>query len=325
MAPISIENENYKLNQDKYDHDIHYIFKYETNTEDNNTSIKAVNFIPIFFAIIENPLEEFIKLSNKVFEILYPNQENSRDNDNIKKIKEIICTVIDIKGVAYTMNYQKTNSAEIKFSLNYILFNYFKKRAKHFHFNSQDNNQKTSDVTVNKIILDNPDNQLITTVITTTIVTTIVSKKELPNISEDKEAMEETLYEIKGVLTHELVHVWQYSCKDIPSNLKEGIADAVRLNAGYPAKHWVEKSIPVDAPESERTPWARGYEKAGFFLDWIQKNYNNTEEFKDLSFISALNKQCKHKYSDNEIKSITGYNIDELFISYQTFLISLNK
>ncbi|ORX81055.1 BSP-domain-containing protein [Anaeromyces robustus] len=323
MAPTNFENKNYKLNQDKYDHDIHYIFRYETTKEDNSTSTRALNFIPIFFEFFDNPLDEFIRLSNKVFETLYPKQENSRNNDNVKRIKEITYVVRDMEGVAYTTNDFEANTAEIHLSLEYI-FDYFKDRAKHFHshsHDSQDSNQRNSNATVTKTVLDNPESQTITTVITTTVVTTIVSKKSLPNITEEKEAMDETLYEIRGVLSHELVHVWQFSCDGLPPNLIEGIADAVRLAVGYPAKHWVERSVPTDGPNAKRTPWARGYDGACFFFNWIQNNVANTDEFKDLPFIAALNKQCRYRYTDKAIKFITGHNVEDLFTYYQ---ISLN-
>ncbi|ORX50268.1 BSP-domain-containing protein [Piromyces finnis] len=316
-------NYKYKLNSDKYDNNIHYIFEYRTDNDNNGTSEKALNFLPVFFELFNDPLDEFIGLSNKVFETLYPNQENSRSNDNVKKIKQITYVVRDMDGVAYTTNDFDNYTAEIHLSIGYI-FDYYKHRAKNFHSirkNNNDSSQSDSTATVTKIILKNPDGVTETTVITTTVVTTIVSKKDIPNVTLEQEAMNELRYEVRGVLSHELVHVWQFSCDGLSGNLIEGIADAVRLMVGYPAKHWVENIVPIDeCNDSKNIPWDVGYDGTGFFLNWIQNNVTNTEEFKDMTFISALNKQCRYRFTNQAFKNITSHNVEDLFIYYQISL-----
>ncbi|KAG4089365.1 BSP-domain-containing protein [Neocallimastix lanati (nom. inval.)] len=318
MALVNSDNKKYKLNQDKYDHDIHYIFKYKIDDEEGHTSTRALNFIPIFFSMFD-PLDEFIRISNIVFETLYPNQENSRNNDNIKKIKEITFIVRDMEGVAYSCGGDDENTSEVHFSIEY-LFNFYKEHAKYFHSNNREqseSSQKDSNATVTKTILNNPDGETVSTIITTTIVNTIITKKSVPDVTVEDEAKEETLFETKGVLTHELVHVWQFSCDDLPPNIIEGIADAVRKLVGYSAKHWVEPKISIDNPDTIMTPWDVDYNGAGFFLSWVQDNVPVTEEFKDSSFIEALNKQCRESYTDEAFQSITGYKIEDLFIYYQ--------
>jgi hypothetical protein len=48
--------------------------------------------------------------------------------------------------------------------------------------------------------------------------------------------------EIMGVLVHEMVHCWQHSgFGSAPVGLTEGIADWVRLKAGYAPPHWLER------------------------------------------------------------------------------------
>jgi hypothetical protein len=319
MAPVK-----YKLNYDKHDHDIHYIFKYRTDKEGKGTSDKAVSFIPVFFGLFDDPVDEFIRISNKVFETLYQNQENSRSNDNVKKIKQITYVVRDMEGVAYTTNDFDNNTAEIHLSIGYI-FDYYKARAKNFHARRKNNNSSQSDstATVTKTVLENPDGETVTTVITTTVVTTIVSKKDIPDITLEQGAMDELRYEVRGVLAHELVHVWQFSCDGLPGGLVEGIADAVRLMVGYPAKHWVERSYPINndrGGDSKNIPWDVGYDGTCFFLNWIQNNVANVEEFKDVSFISALNKQCRYRYSNNAFKFITSHNVEDLYVFYQLSL-----
>lgn len=45
--------------------------------------------------------------------------------------------------------------------------------------------------------------------------------------------------EIQGVLVHEMVHAWQWNALyTAPSGLIEGIADFVRLKAGFSPPHW---------------------------------------------------------------------------------------
>ncbi|KAL6964058.1 hypothetical protein U1Q18_035113 [Sarracenia purpurea var. burkii] len=47
--------------------------------------------------------------------------------------------------------------------------------------------------------------------------------------------------EITGVLYHEMTHVWQWNGNgQSPGGLIEGIADFVRLKAGYAPSHWVK-------------------------------------------------------------------------------------
>nr|GEZ70149.1 hypothetical protein [Tanacetum cinerariifolium] len=47
--------------------------------------------------------------------------------------------------------------------------------------------------------------------------------------------------EITGVLYHEMTHIWQWNGNgQAPGGLIEGIADYVRLKAGYAPSHWVK-------------------------------------------------------------------------------------
>lgn len=69
--------------------------------------------------------------------------------------------------------------------------------------------------------------------------------------------------ELLGVLVHEMVHCWQWNAQGTaPGGLIEGIADWVRLRAGYAAPHWKR-----EAPER----WDVGYQGTGYFLDWLEK------------------------------------------------------
>jgi hypothetical protein len=88
--------------------------------------------------------------------------------------------------------------------------------------------------------------------------------------------------ELLGVLTHELVHCYQHTVpldflgtpnheRSIgpprpPSGLVEGIADFVRLKAGFFPPHWRRPSRSADLPPS----WDAGYQRTAFFLEWLE-------------------------------------------------------
>ncbi|KAB8256835.1 peptidase of plants and bacteria-domain-containing protein [Aspergillus pseudonomiae] len=80
--------------------------------------------------------------------------------------------------------------------------------------------------------------------------------------------------EIVGVLTHELVHCYQHtaprqdnvSVPRPPGGLIEGIADFVRLKAGFVPPHWKR---PTSAQE-RADKWDQGYQHTAFFLEWLE-------------------------------------------------------
>lgn len=71
--------------------------------------------------------------------------------------------------------------------------------------------------------------------------------------------------ELLGVLTHEMVHCYQYDGKgSCPGGLIEGIADWVRLKAGLAPPHWKK------AGEGE---WDAGYDRTAYFLEYLEVRY----------------------------------------------------
>lgn len=87
------------------------------------------------------------------------------------------------------------------------------------------------------------------------------------------------LAEIVGVLTHELVHCYQYAAPRAtidgrpdnctpraPGGLIEGIADFVRLKAGLSPPHWSRPTCAKDRPEK----WDSGYQHTAYFLAWLE-------------------------------------------------------
>jgi len=108
--------------------------------------------------------------------------------------------------------------------------------------------------------------------------------------------------EILGVLVHEVVHCYQYNAKDTcPGGLIEGIADFVRLRAGYAPPHW---------KVSGGDKWDAGYATTAYFLDWI-------EERCGTGTIRKLNGHMKDSTYDVEIfVTITGEPVDTLWELY---------
>lgn len=132
-----------------------------------------------------------------------------------------------------------------------------------------------------------------------------------------KESLFKLDFETRGVLYHELTHGYQYEPKGIGNygNNKtfwaciEGIADAVRAEAGY-------------FDMSTRRPggnWMDGYRTTGFFIQWlttkdpdaIRKFHRTVRDLEVWSFDAA-------------IKSVFGEetSIEGMWEEYQQFLIN---
>lgn len=86
-----------------------------------------------------------------------------------------------------------------------------------------------------------------------------LSTRFLEQIDEARRA-----HEIQGVLVHEMVHCWQWAARGTaPVGLTEGIADWVRLRAGFAPPHWRRAW--------KGCGWDAGYERTGYFLDWLEE------------------------------------------------------
>lgn len=131
--------------------------------------------------------------------------------------------------------------------------------------------------------------------------------------------------EIMGVLVHEVVHCYQYyGCDTCPGGLIEGIAgreadytcllhhviltmmalstDFVRLREELNPPHWT-------ATPGEK--WDAGYEKTGYFLDWIEERYGT-------GTIRELNASMKDTiYQETVFKDLTGRSVSKLWDIYR--------
>ncbi|KAI0347964.1 plant basic secretory protein, partial [Trametopsis cervina] len=116
-------------------------------------------------------------------------------------------------------------------------------------------------------------------------------------------------HEIEGVLVHEMVHCFQHDGSKhgerCPGGLVEGIADWVRLRAGYAPPHW---------REGRGGTWDAGYEATGYFLDWIEERYG-------YGTVRELNEELgKRAYDEGMFKELTGRKISKLWTLYRESL-----
>ena len=113
-----------------------------------------------------------------------------------------------------------------------------------------------------------------------------------------------TADEIRGVIVHEMVHVWQWNGKGkAPGGLIEGVADFIRLKAGYAPPHWKRQPGPT---------WDAGYERTAYFLEWLEDVYG-TGKVRDMN-----EKLRQEAYEENEFwKALFGQSIDKLWTAYK--------
>lgn len=119
---------------------------------------------------------------------------------------------------------------------------------------------------------------------------------------------EKVKHEILGVITHEMVHCWQWNANGTaPGGLIEGIADFLRLNAGLAPPHWKRKA---------GDNWDAGYEVTGYFLDWLEwhKCGHGT--------VRRLNASMKNgDYDEDKMwNEICGDNVQNLWKTYQEWV-----
>ncbi|KAK8444836.1 hypothetical protein SEVIR_9G208255v4 [Setaria viridis] len=109
--------------------------------------------------------------------------------------------------------------------------------------------------------------------------------------------------EVTGVLHHETVHVWQWGLQDYNAHwwVFEGIADFVRLRAGYAPAHWV---LP-----GQGSGWDKGYDVTARFFDYCDSLRPG--------FVAVLNAKLKDSYSDDYFVQILGKNVQELWMEYK--------
>lgn len=108
--------------------------------------------------------------------------------------------------------------------------------------------------------------------------------------------------EFAGVMYHEVTHVWQWNgAGNSPSGVIEGVADYVRLKAGYAPSHWVKPG--------GGSRWDQGYDVTARFFDYLNEQKNG--------FVAELNAMMKTGYSDDFFKQLLGKSVDDLWNEYK--------
>ncbi|GLB43510.1 putative peptidase of plants and bacteria [Lyophyllum shimeji] len=126
-----------------------------------------------------------------------------------------------------------------------------------------------------------------------------------------KQSAERARNEIRGVLTHETVHCFQYDAQGTcQGGLIEGIADYVRLRAGLDPPHWKQRG---------GDEWDAGYETTGYFLAWLEERYGD-------GTIKELNERMHGVPYDKRIfKETTGRPVKKLWKIYCAHLEEREK
>ncbi|MCX2762437.1 basic secretory protein-like protein [Aquimarina muelleri] len=154
-------------------------------------------------------------------------------------------------------------------------------------------------------------------------MTIAVSTQHLAKIYRDSGNNPQVIKdEIDGILYHEVTHGYNLSpttggTYDGSSPFwayTEGIADAVRIHAGF---HQTRNPNVIDSRK-----WLSGYTTTGFFLHYISQKH-------DKNFIYKFNKAAKdlgNSWSfDNAFKSILGKNVETVWNEYKNYINSGNS
>ncbi|KAB1206427.1 hypothetical protein CJ030_MR7G000117 [Morella rubra] len=86
-----------------------------------------------------------------------------------------------------------------------------------------------------------------------------------------------------------------------PVGLTEGIADFVRLKAGYAASHWVQPG------QGDR--WDQGYDVTARFSDYCTSLKSG--------FVADLNTRLRNGYNVNYFVELLGKSVDQLWSDYK--------
>jgi hypothetical protein len=114
-------------------------------------------------------------------------------------------------------------------------------------------------------------------------------------------------HEILGVLVHEMVHCWQWNALgSAPGGLIEGVADWVRLRAGYAPPHWKREA---------GGNWDAGYQHTGYFLDYLEHRFG-------AGSVRAINEKLRHeRYEEHKFwHAVFGHSVKDLWKDYEATL-----
>ena len=105
-------------------------------------------------------------------------------------------------------------------------------------------------------------------------------------------------------MVHEMVHVWQWNGQHTcNSGLIEGVADWVRLKAGFAPPHWRKRC--------EGCNWDAGYEVTGYFLEWLDEQFGQ-------GTVVTMNQKLREEYVEEQYwkKMCKGEEVKALWEKY---------
>ena len=110
--------------------------------------------------------------------------------------------------------------------------------------------------------------------------------------------------EMLGVLSHEMVHCWQWDALGTaPGGLIEGIADWVRLQLGFAPPHWKQETD---------GSWDAGYQHTGYFLDFLEKRFGH-------GTVVSVNEKLRHsRYEEQAFwHELFAHSVKDLWNEYK--------
>lgn len=110
-------------------------------------------------------------------------------------------------------------------------------------------------------------------------------------------------HELDGVITHELVHCFQYNGHGAaPGGLIEGIADWVRLHCHLSPPHWKQEI---------REDWDAGYQHTAYFLEYLEKRFGH-------GTVRRVNEKLRAvRYVEDVFwLELFGHEVKDLFAEY---------
>ncbi|AKJ30172.1 basic secretory protein-like protein [Caldimonas brevitalea] len=135
-------------------------------------------------------------------------------------------------------------------------------------------------------------------------ITVMISTDHLQRVKNENRDVGK---EIKGILFHEMTHMYQQDDRDgrgADPGLIEGIADTVRFKNGF---------VPDGAQPNPNGNWNDGYRTTAFFLLWLDQRYDG--------FIYRLNLtmdgQDGKVWTPDAFRAITGKPVDQLWAEYR--------
>ncbi|XXG99006.1 hypothetical protein Hte_005339 [Hypoxylon texense] len=113
--------------------------------------------------------------------------------------------------------------------------------------------------------------------------------------------------EIAGVVTHELVHCYQWNGRGAaPGGLIEGVADWVRLQCDLAPPHWRREAA---------AKWDAGYQHTAYLLQYFEERFGG-------GTVRRINEKLRHdKYEEKAFwTELLGRPIEQLFDDYKQTL-----